>query len=383
MAITKTRAWDDVYAKLGTQEGEEKIFRIAKACNKATKDLTQIKQMKDQEGSVLTDENQIRERWKGYFETLLNEENPRMVTGDGTPNQGMTTEVTRTEVQKALRKMKNGKSPGPDEIPVEAWKCLGREGIDKLTELMQKIWREERMPEDSRNSVITPIFKEKGDIQDCGNYQGIKLMSHTMNIWEKIIDGQIRGETSIEAKQFGFMLGRRKMDAVFSLRVIMEKYREGQKGLHMVFIDLEKAYDWVPRQEVWRCMREKGVPEKYVKIIQDMYNRVKTHVWCSVGEMEKFPVKVGLHQGSALSPYLFNLIMDVISAEVRDEVPLSMLLANDIVLSSSQHENVEKKLEEWRKVMEERGLKISRRKTEHLQYNKGDGCIRLQDQELN
>ena len=85
--------------------------------------------MKDQEGSVLTDENQIRERWKGYFETLLNEENPRMVTGDGTPNQGMTTEVTRTEVEKALRKMKNGKSPGPDEIPVEAWKCLGREGL--------------------------------------------------------------------------------------------------------------------------------------------------------------------------------------------------------------------------------------------------------------
>ena len=127
-----------------------------------------------------------------------------------------------------------------------------------------------------------------------------------------------------------------------------------------------------------------GVPEKYVKIIQDMYDRVQTHVRYSVGETEKFPVKVGLHQGSALSPYLFNLILDVISAEVRDEAPLSMFFANDIILSSSQHENVEKKLEEWRKVTEERGLKINRRKTEHLQYNKeGDGCIRLQDQELN
>ena len=111
MAIAKTSTWDNEYAKLGTQEGEEKIFRIANACDKATKDLTQINKMKDQEGSVLTDENQIRERWRMYFETLLNEENPRRVTGDGTPNQGMTTEVTRTEVEKALRKMKNGKSP--------------------------------------------------------------------------------------------------------------------------------------------------------------------------------------------------------------------------------------------------------------------------------
>ena len=130
-------------------------------------------------------------------------------------------------------------------------------------------------------------------------------MSHTMKIWEKIIDGQIRDVTSIGADQFGFMLGRSTMDAVFSLRVIMEKYREGQKGLHMVFIDLEKAYDWVTQQEVWRCMGEKGVSEMYVKIIQDMYNRVQTHVWCSVGETEKFLVKVGLHQGSALSPYPF------------------------------------------------------------------------------
>ena len=129
------------------------------------------------------------------------------------------------------------------------------------------------MPEDWRNSVITPIYKEKGDIQDCGNYRGIKLMSHTMKIWEKIIDGWIRDETSIGAEQFGFMPGRSTMVAVFALRVIMEKYREGQKGLHMVFIDLEKAYDWVPQQEVWRCMREKGVPEKYVKIIQDMYDK--------------------------------------------------------------------------------------------------------------
>ena len=71
------------------------------------------------------------------------------------------------------------------------------------------------MPEDWRNSVITPIYKEKGDIQDCGIYQGIKLMSHTMKIWERSLMDGIRDETSIGAEQFGFMPGRSTMDAVF------------------------------------------------------------------------------------------------------------------------------------------------------------------------
>ena len=88
-------------------------------------------------------------------------------------------------------------------------------------------------------------------------------MSHTMKIWERII----REETTIGDEHFGFMPGRWTTGAIFAVRQLMEKHREKQKGLHMVFIDVETTYDRVPRQEVWRCMREKGVPEKYVMIV--------------------------------------------------------------------------------------------------------------------
>ena len=160
----------------------------------------------------------------------------------------------------------------------------------------------------------------------------------------------------------------------------MENHREKQRGLHLVFIDLEKAYDRVPRQEVWRCMREKGVPEKYVRLVQDMYTDVKTLVRSSVGDTEKFTVKVGLHQGSALSPYLFDLVMDVIAKDVKEAPPWSMMFADDIALCGHTREEVERKTEAWRKVMEERGLKVSRKKTEYMAYNEtNSGDITMQD----
>ena len=74
------------------------------------------------------------------------------------------------------------------------------------------------------------------------------------------------------------MSGRSTTDAIFILKQTIEKHREGQKDIRVTFIDIEKAYDRVPREEIWRCMRERNVPEKYVKLIQDMYRGCKTKV---------------------------------------------------------------------------------------------------------
>ena len=80
-------------------------------------------------------------------------------------------------------------------------------------------------------------------------------------------------------------------------------------GLHWVFIDLEKAYDRVPREEPYLFMRDKGVPEKYIRLVKDMYHQCETVVMCASGTNEPFAVEVGLHQGSAFSPFLFALVI--------------------------------------------------------------------------
>ena len=117
------------------------------------------------------------------------------------------------------------------------------------------------------------------------------------------------------------MPGKRTTDAMFALRMFTEKYKEGQRELHCVFVDLEKAYDRVPRKELWHCMRKSGIVEKYLQLAQDMNEGSETMVRCAVGTTESFKVKVGLHQASALSPFLFVMIMVRLTDEVRREPP--------------------------------------------------------------
>ncbi|KAK3517708.1 hypothetical protein QTP70_015857 [Hemibagrus guttatus] len=185
-------------------------------------------------------------------------------------------------------------------------------------------------------------------------------------------------------QQYGFMPRKSTTDAIFALRILMEKYREGQRELHCVFVDLEKAYDRVPREELWYCMRKSGVAEKYVRVVQDMYERSRTVVRCAVGQTEEFKVEVGLHQGSALSPFLFAIVMDQLSEEVRQESPWTMMFADDIVICSESREQVEESLERWRFALERRGMKVNRSKTEYMCVNEreGSGTVRLQGEDV-
>ncbi|KAK3561686.1 hypothetical protein QTP86_012553 [Hemibagrus guttatus] len=165
----------------------------------------------------------------------------------------------------------------------------------------------------------------------------------------------------------------------------VQQYRDGQRELHCLFVDLEKAYDRVSREELWYCMRKSGVTEKYDRVVQDMYERSRTVVRCAVGQTEEFKVEVGLHQGSALSPFLFAMVMDQLSEEVRQESPWTMMFADDIVICSESREQVEENLERWRFALERRGMKVSRSKTEYMCVNEreGSGTVRLQGEEVN
>jgi Reverse transcriptase (RNA-dependent DNA polymerase) len=156
-------------------------------------------------------------------------------------------------------------------------------------------------------------------------------MSRTMKLWERVIEHRLRKLITVFKNQFGFMPGKSTMKAIFLIRQLMERRRE-QKDLHMIFIDLEKAYDKIPRNIMWWALKRKLVPTKYVTLIKDMYTNVVTCVRACDGESDTFSIKIGLHQGSALSPYIFTLVMNEITKDIQRDISWYMFFADDVVL---------------------------------------------------
>ncbi|KAK3529213.1 hypothetical protein QTP70_021446 [Hemibagrus guttatus] len=229
---------DELYTRLDTREGEKDLYRLARQRDRHGKDVQQVRVIKDRDGGVLTSEESVQRRWKEYFEELMNEENERgkkRVEGVNSVEQKVN-KIRKDEVRKALKRMKSGKAVGPDDIPVEVWKCLGEAAVEFLTSLFNRVLESERMPEEWR-SVLVPIFKNKGDVQSCSNYRGIKLMSHTMKLWERVVEARLRKVVEICEQQYGLIPRKRTTDAIFALRILMEKYRDGQRELHCLFVE--------------------------------------------------------------------------------------------------------------------------------------------------
>jgi hypothetical protein len=184
MSEAKGQAYDDLYQRLSTKEGEKDVYKMARIRERKTRDLNQVKCIKDEMDQPLVRGQDIKHRWQRYFDNLFNGENETMDTqlddSFDDLNRCFVRRTQESEVKEALKRMKG--AMGPDGIPIEVWKCLGDIAIVWLTMLFNHIFRSNKMPDEWRRSTLVPIFKNKGDIQICTNYRGIKLMIHTMKL---------------------------------------------------------------------------------------------------------------------------------------------------------------------------------------------------------
>ena len=166
---------------------------------------------------------------------------------------------------------------------------------------------------------------------------------------------------------------------------MVEKRLEVQGSMALGFVDLEKAFDTVPIEMVMATLRWMGVPEAEVRMVQGTYEKTTAIVVVGEGASEEFEVKIGLRQGSVLSPLLFVALLDLISRKtvVKDAMK-KLLYADDLVLVANGKHELQETLGEWNGLFIKHGLKLNldKREVMHIGHQREELDIGLDGKKL-
>jgi hypothetical protein len=136
--------YDGLYQRLGTNEGEKDIYRMTKNRERKTRDIIQVRCIKDATERLLTKDEDIKNRWRKYFSKFFNEDSESSsieldISSDDL-NRQFVRRIQESEVKDALKRMKGGKAMGPDGISIEVWRTLENVAIVWLTKLFNLIF---------------------------------------------------------------------------------------------------------------------------------------------------------------------------------------------------------------------------------------------------
>ena len=227
----------------------------------------------------------------------------------------LEAEPTYAETQKAVRAMANWKAPGADSLPVELLKLDDptREPVvlKHFHAILVRVWRGEEIPQELKDATIKVLHK-KSDRSHCNNFRGISLVYHAGEVLLKIVANRLsdfcEAQQILLEEQCGFRPARSTIDMLFVVRRLQELGRQRKIPLYMCFVDLQKAYDWVDRELLWKVLARAGVPSVMIDVIRQFHDGMRARVRMDDGELsECFEVTQGLRQGCVLSPLLFNI----------------------------------------------------------------------------
>ena len=332
--------------------------------------------IKDESGKVLFDIESVSKRWEEYVEQLFddqrNPEKPEIRNLEG-------PKIIQSEVRQALKHLKGGKAPGPDEIYSEMIQAAGDLAVEKLTKLCNMIYDTGYIPEDLRRSIFITIPK-KPKAMECKDHRTISLMSHVTKILLKVILARLekRVESEIAEEQYGFRKGRGTREAIFNLRILCERSLEMNREVYLAFIDYEKAFDRVRHEDLLDILMQIGLDGKDVRVIRNLYWEQEASIQVSGEQTGWKHIKRGVRQGCVLSPTLFGLYSEIILRNIDDLVGVkvggrninNIRYADDTVLIAETEQDLQNIIGSVGRYSEEKGLRINIRKTKVMKVSK-------------
>ena len=291
--------------------------------------------------------------------------------------------ITPGELQKALRQLKSGKSPGLDTITNEMLKVSQSYMQDCLLKLFNAILLSGIYPSNWSESYITPIFKSDNP-QNPENYRGIAINNSLGKLFNTILynrlDKFLSDNNIINKTQIGFSKKARTSDHIFVLKCLIEKYVKRGKGkLYVCFVDFRKAFDKVIHIGILYKLLQHTNNGIFYNILKSMYSNDKVCVKVEDKITDFFRYNVGVRQGDVLSPTLFKLFIndlpDILSnnyddVNLNDEKIPCLLYADDLVLISDSKEGLQKRLDTLCTFCKDWCMEINVKKTKIIIFNR-------------
>ena len=335
--------------------------------------------LRDEDNRIILEPEKMVKHWENYISSLFRDKR------DTSRNQIETESgprILQSEVEYALKIAKNRKAPGGDNLPTEILKCIDPK---TLTALFNEIYSSGQIPDEWLKSTFVPLPK-KANAKTCSEFRLISLMSHALKTFLRIIHNRIYRicEEHCGETQFGFKKGMGTREALFGMKILLQRCYDYQQEIHICFIDYEKAFDTVKHDPLITILREIGLDGKDIRIIQQLYWNQRAEVKINKNlKTESVEIRKGVRQGCILSPLLFNLYLDKIFRSIQDSELFGIKVngvkiwnlryADDTALFASSVAELQKILTEIDKAGQQFGVKINAKKTKWMSIERTPG----------
>ena len=250
--------------------------------------------------------------WEQHFKNLLG--NPPKITDEPITRKQLDIKLgpfTKEELDSVLRRIKNRKAAGLDEIPPEVWKT--RQFDDILLRQCNAVYSQNRIERWMKGCILP--FPKKGDLE-------LALTSIAAKIYNALLRNRIEPKIDniLRKNQNGFRRNRSTTSQILTICRILEDVWAKNLQATLLFVDFTKAFDSIHRGKMEQILLAYGLPKETVAAIMILYRNTKVKVRSPDGDTEYFDIFAGVLQGDTLAPYLFIICLDYVLRTLIDKI---------------------------------------------------------------